>query len=273
VEKIMLNNTSRTLTYVLAALYAVIGIILFLQPEQQAPIFAWNVTGFMTMTIGGWCLGNAWLAFFTARRWNWRLVYPALTYLWSFGIMEGMVIVSFRDKLNLGYPVAWFYVAVISVNAIASIIGVIDWLRVRPVGVKSDPMTGLMRSLATGFVLFVGFLGIYGLTVQAGALATNGEIFPEAMTTLTLRSFGAFYLALTIGMLPILFEKNRAPFLNYGFLAFGLIVIITIAAFAYLPLFNFSEHPFGLLYFAAYIVAGAFSVFLFQKYGTGYSKA
>ncbi|MEY2818830.1 MAG: hypothetical protein RL275_2293, partial [Chloroflexota bacterium] len=109
----MLTNTSRVLTYMLAALYAVIGAVLFFQPEQQAPIFAWNVTGFMTMTIGGWCLGNAWLAFFTARRWNWQLVYPALAYLWSFGILEGLVVVSFRDKLNLQYPVAWFYITVI----------------------------------------------------------------------------------------------------------------------------------------------------------------
>ena len=272
-EKMMLSTISRYFTYALAALYAVVGTILFIQPEQQAPIFAWNVTGFMTMTIGGWCLGNAWLAFFTARRWNWGLVYPALTYLWSFGILEGMIVFGFRDKLNLGYPVAWFYVAIIAINAVAALVGVVDWLRIRPAGVSSDPMTRLMRFLATGFVLFVGFLGIYGLSVQAGAPATNGEIFPEAMTTLTLRSFGAFYFALTIGMMPILFEKNRAPFLGYGFLAFGLIAILTIAAFAYLPLFNFSEHPFGLLYFAAYFIAGGFSIFLLRKYGTGYSRA
>ncbi|HMV28912.1 MAG TPA: hypothetical protein PKJ84_10485 [Anaerolineales bacterium] len=265
----MLTKTSRVLTYLLAALYAVIGGVLFFRPEQQAPIFAWNVTGFMTMTIGAWCLGNAWLAFFTARRWNWQLVYPALSYLWSFGLLEGMIVVSFREKLNLDYPVAWFYVSVISLNAIAAAFGIVDWLRVRPAGSPSEPMTGLMRGVATAFVLFVGFLGVYGLSVQAGAPATTGEIFPEAMTTLTLRSFGAFFLALTIGMLPLLFEKNRAPFLNYSFLAFGLIIIITIAAFAYFPLFNFGEHPFGSLYFLAYFVAAGVSIFFFRKFGTG----
>lgn len=269
----MLTNTSRVLTYMLAALYAVIGAVLFFQPEQQAPIFAWNVTGFMTMTIGGWCLGNAWLAFFTARRWNWQLVYPALAYLWSFGILEGLVVVSFRDKLNLQYPVAWFYITVISVNALSAVLGVIDWLRIRPGGSNTDPMPGFMRGIAVAFVLFVGFLGIYGLTVQAGAPATNGEIFPEAMTTLTLRSFGAFFLALTIGMMPLLFAKSRTPFLNYSFLSFGLVTIITVAAFVYLPIFNFSEHPFGSLYFIAYFAVGIVSVMMFRKYGTGYSKA
>jgi hypothetical protein len=269
----MLTNTSRYLTYALSALYAVIGAILFFQPEQQAPIFAWNVTGFMTMTIGGWCLGNAFLAFFAARNWQWKSVYPAMSYLWSFGILESLVVISFRDKLNLGYPVAWMYVAVIAVNAVAAVVGVLDWLRIRPAGEQSEPMTGLMRSLAAAFVLFVGFLGIYGLSAQAGMPATNGEIFPEAMTTLTLRSFGSFYLALTIGMLPLLYEKNRAPFLSYGFLSLGLTVIISIAAFAYLRLFNFAAHPFGLIYFAAYLAAVGLTIPLLRKYGTGFSRA
>ncbi|HSL30640.1 MAG TPA: hypothetical protein VK900_15675, partial [Anaerolineales bacterium] len=153
---------------------------------------------------------------------------------------------------------------------IAAIVGVIDWLRLRPSRLAGEPLTGLMRFLIIGFIVFVGFLGIWGLTAQIGDLATNGEIFPEVMSLFTLRSFGAFYLALTIGMISLLTEKQRAPFLNYAFLAFGLIVIITIAAFAYLRLFDFSLHPFGALYFAAYIVAGLFCVYLFWKYGTGH---
>jgi hypothetical protein len=269
----MLSKTTRSLTYLLAALYAVIGAALFFQPEQQAPIFAWNVTGFMTMTIGGWCLGNAFLAFFAARRWQWKSVYPAMAYLWSFGILESLVVISFRDKLNLGYPVAGAYVAAIAVNALSALVGAADWLRIRPAGEASEPMTGYMRSLAVGFVLFVGILGIYGLSAQKGMPATNGEIFPEAMTVLTLRSFGSFYLALTIGMLPLLFEKNRAPFLNYAFMTLGLTVIIMIAAAAYLPLFDFGEHPFGLLYFAAYLAAIAAVIPPLRKYGTGFSRA
>lgn len=77
----MLSKGSRLLTYLLSGCYLLLGIALFLLPERMAPVFAWKVTGFMTMTIGGWCLGNAWLAFFTARRWQWHLVYPGLIYL------------------------------------------------------------------------------------------------------------------------------------------------------------------------------------------------
>jgi len=74
----MLSNLSRWLTYTCALLYAILGALLFLFPAQLAPVFAWKVTAFMTITIGGWCLGNAWLAYINARRWEWKLVYISL---------------------------------------------------------------------------------------------------------------------------------------------------------------------------------------------------
>jgi hypothetical protein len=268
----MLTNTSRWLTYLTSALYAILGAVLFFLPEQMAPVFAWKVTGFMTMTIGGWCLGNAWLAFWAAQRWEWRLVYPALIYLWSFGILETLIVVLFRDKLQLVHPIAWTYLLTLAANVLAAIAGITDWWRLRPAISQSEKMTGFLRILAIFFVVFVGFLGIYGLSAQIGDLATNGEIFPEVMSLFTLRSFGAFYLSLTIGIVPLVFEKNRAPFLSYGYLGMGLIVAITLAAFAYLHLFNFNEHPFGLAYFAAYIVTGLLAGYSFWKYGTGYLK-
>ena len=269
----MLSNPSRLLTYLLSALYLVLGATLFLLPEQMAPVFAWKVSGFMTMTIGGWCLGNAWLAFLAARRWEWRLVYPALVYLWTFGLLEALIVILFRARLQLAHPIAWFYLATLTVNVIAAVVGIMDCLRL-PLSVPGGKMmSGPMLTIAIGFVLFVGFLGFWGLTAQIGDRATNGEIFPEVMSLFTLRSFGAFYLSLTVGMITLLFARNRPAFLNYAFLAMGLIVTITIAAFAYLHLFDFSRHPFGLLYFAAYIGAGLIVLYLLWRYGTGYPAA
>lgn len=269
----MLGKTTRYLTYALSTAYAVIGAALFFAPEAQAPIFLWSVTGFMTMTIGGWCLGNAFLGFFAARNWQWKSVYPAMAYLWSFGILESVVMISFRDKLNFGYPVAGAYAAAVVLNALSAIFGVADWLRVRPGSEKSEPMTSWMRALAVTTVLFVGFLAIYGLTAQKGMTATNGEVVPEALTVLTMRSVGSFFLALTIGMLPLLFEKNRGPFLSYGFLTLGLTVMVTLAAFVYFPQFNFGENPLGMFYIAAWVVSIALTLSLLRKYGTGLSRA
>ena len=96
----MLSNTSRGLTYLTGVLYAVLGFLLFFLPDQLALSFAWKVTPFMTMTIGGWCIGNAWLAWISARRWQWSLVYSTLIYLWLFGVGELLVLFNFRDKLG-----------------------------------------------------------------------------------------------------------------------------------------------------------------------------
>src|SRR5512144_225375 len=128
----MLSNFSRLLTYLLAILYAVLGAALFLFPETLAPVFAWKVTPFMTMTIGGWALGNAWLAWITARRWKWNLVFSSLLYLWLFGLGESFVLFNFRDKLALVHPIAWLYFITLMINALAAIIGIIDWFRTRP---------------------------------------------------------------------------------------------------------------------------------------------
>jgi hypothetical protein len=225
----MLSGISRALTYACAVLYAILGVLLYFLPESLAPVFAWKVTPFMTMTIGGWCLGNAWLAWMTARRRAWRLV-----------------------------------------NGLTAILGVFDWLRIQPARERFGPeMTGLQRGAAVAFVIFVGFLGVYGLIAQIGWPGTQGGIFPEEMSAFTLRSFAAFYFSLAVAAIPLVRERNRAVLLNHGLVNYGLILFITAAAFIYIRLFDFAERPGGLLYFGAYLVVGIPLLFLFAKYGTG----
>lgn len=265
---------SRWFTMACALLYSVLGIFLFLMSAPMSPVFAWKVTPFMTMTIGGWCLGNAWLAWLAVRRWQWSLIYPALIYLWLFGILETLVLIAFRDKLVLTHPIAWLYVVTLAVNVCAAMVGVIEWFRTRPVTSPSDVApTRLMRILVLAFIILVSFLGGYGLVAQIGDLATRGEIFPEIMSLFTLRSFGAFYLCLALAVIPLVWERHRQTVVNHALLAFGFIVFITIAAFAYLPLFNFSAHPFQTVYIGIYLFAGSAMAFLIFKYGVGTPSA
>jgi hypothetical protein len=266
----MLSNTSRWLTYVLAVLYAVLGLLLFIFSRQLAPVFAWKVTSFMTMTIGGWCLGNAWLAWITARRWQWGLVYSALLYLWLFGVGELLVLFNFRDKLVLAHPIAWLYLITLIVNALAAIIGVVDWLRIRPrLATGKTGFSASQYAATVAFILFVGFLGLYGSIAQIGAPGTNGGIFPEVMSLFTLRSFGMFYLTLALAVVPYLWNQNVEAILHHRFAAYGLIVIITLAAFLNIGLFDFGAKPGGLLYFAAYLAVGIPLLFIFRRLGTG----
>lgn len=266
----MLSNLSRWLTYLLALLYAVLGALLFFLPGTLAPVFAWKVTPFMTMTIGGWALGNAWLAWISARRWQWNLVYSALIYLWLFGLGELLVLFNFRSKLVLAHPIAWLYLITLLVNAIAAVFGFLDWLRIRPSARPTRPgFTTFYNLSVMGFVLFVGFLGIYGVTAKIGAPGTNGGIFPEVMSPFTLRSFGMFYLTLALAVIPFFWNKNLNAVLHHSIASYGLIIFITIAAFVYLRLFDFAAKPGGLLYFIAYLGVGIPLLFVFRKLGTG----
>lgn len=266
----MLSYLSRLLTYLNAVLYAILGVLLFFLPAQLAPVFAWKVTAFMAMTIGGWCLGNAWLAWIAARRWRWKLVFSALLYLWLFGVGGLLVLIFFRAKLNLSHPVAWLYFVTIIVNTLTAVIGVIDVLRLRPSASSSgSSFTVLQNILLASFILFVGFLGLYGCIATVGAPGTNGGIFPEVMSPFTLRSFGAFYLSIALSLTPFLWNKNVNAILNHSLAAYGLIFFITLAACIYLRLFNFSAKPGGLLYFAAYLVVGIPLLFVFRRHGTG----
>jgi hypothetical protein len=266
----MLSNTSRLLTYANALLYAVLGASLFAMPEQLAPVFAWKVTPFMTMTIGGWCLGNAWLAYFAARRWTWTLTQPGMLYLWLFGLLEFSVLILFRDKVNSSHPIAWLYILTLAVNVLAAIIGLADAARSRPtVDGKAPKTTTLHYTGLIFFILFVGFLGLYGITAQIGDAGTNGGIFPEIMSLFTLRSFGVFYLSIALAVIPLLWNRNLQTLLSHGLLSYGLILFITAAAFVYLRLFDFAERPGGLAYFAAYLAVGIFFLINFFRYGTG----
>lgn len=266
----MLANSSRLLTYLNAILYTVLGVLLYFLPEQLAPVFAWKVTAFMTMTIGGWCLGNAWLAWMTAYRWQWSLVYSTLIYLWMFGIGELIVLFAFRDKLILAHPIAWLYLITLIVNAVTAVVGVIDWLRLRPMLSSNGPRFTARQSMALiVFILFVGFIGLYGCIAQIGAPGTGGGIFPEIMSLFTLRSFGVFYLTLMLAVIPYLWNKDVNAVLHHSIASYGLIVIITVAALIYIRLFDFSTRPGGLLYFAAYFSVGIPLIFVFRKYGIG----
>lgn len=266
----MLSTVSRALTYLTAALYAILGAMLFVMPESLAPVFAWKVTAFMTMTIGGWCLGNAWLAFLAARRWNWGRVYSSLLYLGLFGVGEILVVYFFRDKLKLDHPIAWLYLLTLFVNLAASLAALMFWLRVRPPldATEEKTSSGQYRMLII-FIVFVGFLGLYGCTAQIGALGTNGGIFPEVMSAFTLRSFGAFYLSIALAVVPFLWDRSLKAILTHSITSYGLIVFITFAAFVYIRLFDFASKPGGLLYFGAYLGVGIPLLFVFRKLGTG----
>jgi hypothetical protein len=261
---------ARSLTYLSFVLFALLGLSPFLAPQATAPVFPWKVSTFVAMTIGGWCLGNAWLAWLTARRWRGRMVYSTAIYLALFGGLELAVAAAFRGKLVLTHPLAWLYLASLAAGLAAGLLRGIGWLRDRPRRMPfGRPIRPLHRAFMVAFILFVGFLAIYGLVAPLGAPGTSGGIFPEQMSLFTLRSFAAFYLALALGVVALLREPSLEPVLHHSFASAGLILAITAAAVFHLRLFDFLGRPGGLLYFGAYLAVGALVLIAFLTKGTG----
>jgi hypothetical protein len=266
----MFSPALRAAGFGLAGLYTVLGAILFVAPTLVSAHFAWSVSPLVTMTMGGWCLGNAWVAFICARRADWATMAGAVLYLSVFGLMESAVVVAFRSRLLLAHPLGWLYLATLLASCGFAVIGAIDWWR-RPRGreAKGRKPFLLERTYIVIFILFVGFLGIYGLTASQGMRGLNGGIFPEVLTPLSLRSFGAFYLALALSTVPLLFFPGVRAGLNHAYAFEGLIVFITIAALVFIRQFDFVARPTQLIYLGVYLLVGVINGAYLMRLGTG----
>jgi len=250
----MLSSTSRTLTRISAICYLVLGAVLFLAPNWSAGNFPWNVSPFVVMTIGGWCLGNAAFAWHSARLWDWKLTYPSLLYLWLFGILEAAVLFAFRDKVSVGSTVAFGYMLTIGVNVLTAVIGIVDWLRLRPdIGVDGRPIPGYVRGLIVFFTFNLSILALGGVLAQAGGLSTEAGIFPEPLTLFTVRAFAAFFGAICLSALPLIWARTLTPMFAYGQAGILLTIPIVIAAFVNFDKFDFAARPGGILYLGSYL--------------------
>ena len=250
----MLSATSRTLTRLSAICYLLLGTVLFLAPQWSFGQFPWNVSAFVVMTIGGWCLGNAVFAWQSARIWDWRRVYPSLIYLWLFGLFEAAVLIAFRDRVSVGSLVAFGYLVTIGVNVLAAVVGIVDWARRRQtMQVEGIPVPGYVRGLIIFFNINLSILALGGLLAQTGGLSTEGGIFPEPLTLFSIRAFAAFFAAIWLSAMPLIWARNLTPMFAYGLAGIILILPILIAALVNFDKFDFSNRPGGILYVGAYL--------------------
>lgn len=251
----MLSAVSRALVGLSAICYLLLGAVLFLAPTWSSGQFPWNVSPFVVMTIGGWCLGNAVFAWQSARLWEWKLVYPSLIYLWLFGIFEAAVPFAFRDRVDLGSIVSFGYVLTIGINVLAALMGILDILRLRPSRqVDGIPLPGYVRGLIIFFTLNLSILALRGFLAKAGGLSTEAGLFPEPLTLFTVRAFAAFFSAICLSALPLIRARNLTPMFSYGLAGIILIIPILIAAFVNIDKFDFAGRPGGILYVGAYVV-------------------
>lgn len=253
----MISLTLRRFLTVIACAYALLGTILYLAPGWASGHFAWRVSPFVAMTIGGWCLGTAMAAFIVVRRRNWPAMLCPIIYLALLGVFETGVLYAFRANVLLNSALAWLYAATIVATAIFAVAAALEGSRVKnlfqPLGARLGFWSIL---LAVVFILLVGFLGLYGIFAVRGMRGLNAGIFPEVLTPFSLRAFGSFYLALALAVVPLLVTRGMGNLLNHGFAMYALIVFITAAAFVHIGQFDFANRPTQLTYIGIYLTVG-----------------
>jgi hypothetical protein len=245
----VLSQGLQRLTYVVALLFGVLGAVLFVAPNWAAQNFPWEISPFVAMTMGGWYFGSAVMTFVAARVWQWPLVYGLLIYAWSFGVLEGALLIVHRDVLVLSQPLAVPYIAVLAVASLAALLGVVDR---RPAMVTPGlPQPWWIRAGQGLFVVYVLLL-VYLLS---DGIAPDGRIWPGPLSLLTARCFGAFFFSLAFAEAWLFFARGMAPIETYMRPALFLAAIIEVAAVVFIGRFDFASRPGGLLYHGSYIAA------------------
>jgi hypothetical protein len=264
---VSLSSSLRWLMYLSAALYLLVGLTMFLAPAWAASNFAWSVSPFVAMTIGAWCIGNAVIAFESARMWRWAVTYPALIYLWAFALAETGVLIFFRDRVTLNSPIAWAYALALVVAVLNSLLGIFEVVIRRPAAPPlGAPIRTWVRAAVLFFVMVVTTLALGGLQARQGGLSTEGAVFPEPLTLFTVRAFAVFFGSLVIEGIILLRSQGVIPLYFTLRTSIWLIIPILIAAFVHLNLFDFAARPLGLGYFAAYIGTLIFSFAVLWAY-------
>jgi hypothetical protein len=251
--QVSLSSASRWLTRVIAAAYLLLGLVMFAFPDWSARHFPWKVSSFVAMTLGSYLLGNAWIAAVAQRTWTFAAVYTSLVYLWLFGVLETVVVLTHRDKLITGAALTVPYLIVLGLTVIAAAAGLADWIRRRP-PLRSGGVTmpGLARGLQIGFVIVVAFIA--AVVLYGPASAHDARYFPQPLTSFTLGALGVFYLSLSLSVLAMVTQPGMNTLATYLRGTIVLLVVIVIATLLYVGIFHFATHPRRFVYLGAYLV-------------------
>jgi hypothetical protein len=247
-----LSDISRLLTRATSAAFALLGLSLFLAPEWAAINFPWNISPFVAMTMGGWYLGSAAVAWQAARLWRWSTVFPSLIFVWAFGLLEIIIFVLHADIIRASMVLFTPYLLVLLTASIAALMGIFDWIRMRPtLHLAGAAIPVSVRLVLTGFVAFTAYIAVPLLI----GIARGGSIWPGTISLLTARAFGAFYLALAIALAPLIWGRVLAPII--ALLPVGMIgsIAVTLPALVYINQFDFTAKPGGFIYIGTYVVA------------------
>ncbi len=265
-----LSSWTRLLLAIAAVAFVIFGLVAFVVPQWASENFPWRVGPFLAQTIGGWSLGTAGFAVLAARDGRLRLIYPLLVYLAVFGAGQTLVALAFLDRLQVGLVLTWPYLVGLAATVTAVVLAAIDSRGLPVDHPDAQPSRGARSWARTGggvlFVIFVLGLAVGTFLAGPDGVVAQGRFFPEQMSLFSIRAFSAFFLAIALSAASTLASRAIRPYLELARAGMLLLIPITIASLLNLRLFDFADRTGGLLYFAAYVVAGVvFSAILWHK--------
>ncbi len=253
-RSVALYSWSRLFLALAGIAYVFTGLSFFVLPEYAAGNFPWNVSPFVAMTIGGWTLGIGLMALESFRARSIAGTYPALLAVWSFSLLQLVVLAAFAGVARGDHLLTWPYLLALALGSVSGLAGLpAVWRRRAELAAAGDGVPRWIRAVYRAFVVLVGLLAVGALLIGG----SDAGVFPEPLGAFTMRAFAAFFAALTIGALPLAFARDAEPAVQYARAGLYPVALITAAAISFVDLFDFGARPGGLIYFGAYGVTAA----------------
>ena len=187
-----LNRSTKVVLYGAGALAVVAGPVLFFFPDDTGSYFAWKIGNSLTPNFMGANYlagaGAVWAALIN--RWSVaRVIMPAIV---TFGLTQLIATLMHLDILKWDHPTAWAWLIVYIVSPIGAIwVAVAEERRWRPESGEGRPMAPVPRLLFAVFGTASAAIGAALFIVPTHV----GDVWPWALTPLTGRVIGGWYLS------------------------------------------------------------------------------
>jgi len=245
------------------------GLGLFLLPEYAADNFAWRVSPFLAMTIGGWSVGMGVMALDAARGWTREglsRVYASVVAVWLFCVLELAVVVGFAAALRTDNLLTYPYLLALLLGVISTLLGApVLWRRRPLLATLGDGKPAWLRLTYALFAMVTLLLAVAALTLDV----SNGRVVPEPLSPFSASAFAAFLVALAAGAAPMVVSHDAEPAAQYARAGIFPDVLALAAALAFTSSFDLAARPGGWLYISAYVLVAivALAITLWHRGG------
>ncbi|MEP7360119.1 MAG: hypothetical protein ABI744_00935 [Chloroflexota bacterium] len=238
------------------------GVGLFLVPEFGSENFAWTVSPFVAMTIGGWSIGMGVMALDASRLWardGLSRVYASVIAVWLFALLELVVVIVFSAVLLTDHVLTYPYLLGLLLGTLSAVLGAsVLWRRRELLRTQGEGTPIWLRATYGVFALVTVALAVAALTLDV----SNSRVVPEPLSPFSATAFGAFLIALAAGALPMAVTHDVEPAAQYARAGLFPAVLALAAALSFSSTFDLVARPGGWLYIGAYVVVAIIALLI-----------